>query len=459
MKKMSEEDKTIHHGWLELYTESSSGAWSKLSGKRQWKRKFIVLNQSASNEEECYLLTFDKEELWRVATPKKRLSLYPRYKISKLSDFKGREKVLEINNESNQWYVTSSKSKIVNLWALQIQMQTKLSRAISGRIFSVVGIDNKDMQSIGAASQNCLLHFTKWGITLALQKSRAILAMWPLKTIRNYEDSGHSEFTIEAGRRAPMGEGLYRFQTNVGIDREMFNVVDAFVAALLDEKACIEGGRKPTTDDEILRTYDQLYKTAIGENHAKQRPRPLNKDMMDAPGYSHIGTGVNSSGRAAATTKGDISNVSYIRPPDYNHLYNDGVDFTRVDIDEKKYSLSSSGGEPSSPRGLSFSDNQTYDKLGGALGNRHPSWGAASSVGKGEYAHINSDTIGRRRKVEDAYDQVDRSGVSFKVENLFLSFLLKLINYESTKSTKKIILQRKNVLQFNSYSSETHLIE
>ena len=213
---MSEEDKTIHCGWLEFYTESSSGAWSKISGKRQWKRKFVVLNQSASNEEECYLLTFDKEELWRVSTPKKRLALYPRYKVSKLSDFKGRERVLEINNESNQWYLTSSKNRMVNLWALQIQMQTKLSRAISGRIFSVVGIDSKDMQSIGAANQNCLLHFTKWGITLALQRSRAILAMWPLKTIRNYEDSGHSEFTIEAGRRAPMGEGFKQMWVRIG---------------------------------------------------------------------------------------------------------------------------------------------------------------------------------------------------------------------------------------------------
>lgn len=415
---MSEEDKTIHCGWLEFYTESSSGAWSKLSGKRQWKRKFVVLNQSASNEEECYLLTFDKEELWRVSTPKKRLALYPRYKVSKLSDFKGRERVLEINNESNQWYLTSSKNRMVNLWALQIQMQTKLSRAISGRIFSVVGIDSKDMQSIGAANQNCLLHFTKWGITLALQRSRAILAMWPLKTIRNYEDSGHSEFTIEAGRRAPMGEGFYRFQTNVGKDREMFNVVDAFVAALLDEKACIAGGRKQTTDDEILRTYDQLYRTAIGENHAEHRPRPINKDMiMVPPSYSHIGNAMTHNSGAASATKGDIS-VSFIRPPDYNNIYKDGVDSSRVELDdeEKKHSLSSSGG---SPRGLSsYGDDQNYDKLGAALGNRHSSWSAASTVGKGEYDHINSGTIGKNSKLDDTYDQVDRSGTSFKVRVL-----------------------------------------
>lgn len=406
---MAEEDKTIHYGWLEFYTESSSGAWIKLSGKRQWKRKFIVLNRSASNEDECYLLTFDKEELWRVATPKKRMSLYPRYKISKLADFKGKEKVLQINNESEQWYFASTtKSKFLNLWACQIQMQTKLSRSISGRIFSVVGVDSKDMQNIGAAGQKCLLHFTKWGITLALQESRAILAMWPLKTIRNYEDSGHSQFTIEAGRRAPMGEGVYRFHTTGGKDREMFNVIDAFVAALLDEKACIAGGRKPTTDEEILRTYDQLYRTAIGENSTVQqyKPRPMNKDMtVGNPGYAHIG------GTATAKGSSDLSNVSYIRPPDYDHVYKDNVDFSRVEM-EKKHSLSSSGG---SPRGLSFSDT-TYDKLG-TLDNRHQSWGATSNGGgaAAEYDHITSSTLGGRNKMEDAYDQVDRTGVTFKV--------------------------------------------
>jgi len=422
---MTEIDVTIHYGWLDLYSESSNSTWSKLSIKKQWKRRFIVLNHSASNEDEIYLLAFEKEERWRSTQAKKRVLLYPRYKVSKLNDFKGRDKVLQVDNEQDKWYFSADKSKVINLWACQIQMQTKLSRAISGRIFSVVGVTNKDMQSIGAAQQRCLLHFTKWGITLALQDSRAILAMWPIKTIRNYEDSGHSEFTIEAGRKAPMGEGLYQFQTNAGQDRDMFNVIDSFVAAILDEKACITGGRKNVRDDEILLIYDQLHKAATGFD-IEQRPRV--NDSVDTSGYAHIGQNMISSSTATS-----INKIAIHKPPDYNHLYGgENTDYNRVQLDEKKQSISSFGSD-NSPRGASFSDERNYAKLGG----RHQSWGGGSA--KGEYDHIHTDTNLSERKLNSTYDQIDRTGSSFKVSCFILSFD-KYIAHSRFKDSRKIFV-------------------
>ena len=124
----------------------------------------------------------------------------------------------------------------------------------------------KAMQRIGARDQRCLLSFTKWGLTLALQNSRAVLAMWPLDTIRNYECTGSGQFCVEAGRRSPMGEGKFQFFTSEGEDDIMFNVVDVFVNARLNERANMNPKRKNNeiTDEEVLAAYDRLHSVVLG---------------------------------------------------------------------------------------------------------------------------------------------------------------------------------------------------
>lgn len=409
---MDDQYSIIHYGWLDVMSESSASAWSKLSGKKPWKKRFIVLRQAADNPDEIQLAAYDKDDHWKVVEAKKSLMLFPRYRIAKLCNYKGKENCLEVDNEKEQWHFASDKLKNLDLWASQIQMQTKLSRAISGRIFSVSGAVQKDMQRIGAAQQRCLLHFTKWGITLALQDSRSILAMWPLKTIRNYEESGQCEFTIEAGRRAPMGEGLYKFYTNMGQDRDMFNVIDAFVNALLNEQA-YTSGKNQTTDEEILKTYEQLHKAAIG--FYASEPRPRVNDSVDTSGYSHIGDMMQKK------ILRDSTSLSIHKPPDYHHLYGADVDFTRVQLDdEKKFSPNNSLKKIESPRGFSFSEDRdgggNYDKLGG----RNQSWGATASP-PGEY-----DRIHHRREnhpsQDSVYDKIDRSehGASFKVISQYM---------------------------------------
>jgi len=164
------------------------------------------------------------------------------------------------------------------------------------------------LQKIGAAQQRCLLHITKWGVTLALQDSRSILAMWPLKTIRNYEYTGQCQFTLEAGRRSPMGEGLYMFYTNIGQDEEIFSIIDAFVAASLDEKAQMQPNKKSEiTDDDILKCYDELHKSAIGLN-----------EVNTNQGYDRI---THSTTHIPLPSR----EPSLHRPPDYNQLFDNGT--------------------------------------------------------------------------------------------------------------------------------------
>ncbi len=125
--------------------------------------------------------------------------------------------------------------------------------------------NTRPLQRIGAKDQRCLLHFTKWGLTLALQESRSVLSLWPLATIRNYECTGTGQFILEAGRRSPMGEGKYAFFTSDGEDEVMFNVIDVFVAARLSLKANLAPNKqKQVTDDDILTAYDMHHACVLG---------------------------------------------------------------------------------------------------------------------------------------------------------------------------------------------------
>lgn len=131
---------------------------------------------------------------------------------------------------------------------------------IIGEVFRVKGSGSRQMQRIGARDQQCLLHISRWGLTLALERTRAVLAQWPLTTIRSYEALDANEFIFEAGRASPMGEGKYNFFTQNGDDNKIFDVIDNFASARLRRN---QGSHAPAasselTDDDIERAYDQL---------------------------------------------------------------------------------------------------------------------------------------------------------------------------------------------------------
>ena len=119
------------------------------------------------------------------------------------------------------------------------------------------GKSDRQMQRIGAKDQYCLLHISKWGVTLALERSRAVLAQWPLTTIRTYESLDCSEFSFEAGRASPMGQGKYTFVTQPGEDNQIFDTIDGFASFRL---AGPNGHSTSAglTDEDLARAYDEL---------------------------------------------------------------------------------------------------------------------------------------------------------------------------------------------------------
>lgn len=121
------------------------------------------------------------------------------------------------------------------------------------------------MQRIGAKDQNCLLHISKWGVTLALERTRAVLAQWPLTTIRNYESMDRGEFSFEAGRRSPMGEGKYTFYTLQGEDNRIFDTIDKYASQRLNAHRGT-AHLVANSEEEMSRAYDQLRFSVLNFN-------------------------------------------------------------------------------------------------------------------------------------------------------------------------------------------------
>lgn len=67
------------------------------------------------------------------------------------------------------------------------------------------------------------------------QSNRSVLAQWPLKSIRSYESSERGQLSLEAGRVAPMGDGLYIFHTDQGVDNILYDLIDRYVMDALDQ--------------------------------------------------------------------------------------------------------------------------------------------------------------------------------------------------------------------------------
>ena len=121
-------------GWLEL-SASKSKNWLKKSVSKPWKKKFFVLRRDEDNTDRVLLLAYDKEENAAKQKPKKTLDLFPKYQVAKTNELKGKEFTFQVSNETESWFLAAKNQKVLDLWVIQIQMQTKLSRSISGQYF------------------------------------------------------------------------------------------------------------------------------------------------------------------------------------------------------------------------------------------------------------------------------------------------------------------------------------
>ncbi|XP_070532707.1 uncharacterized protein [Ptychodera flava] len=268
---------TVYEGWLEKCGISSSDGKSKgkfLQRKKSvsWKKLYFILRKERDNAKEYSVLAYyDKkpqpnEDSKDTKGRKGVTKLWPHYKIEKVFTVKDRSNVFMITTEVEKFQLYAESPNLMDLWVFHLQTQTKLRNDLPGSSFIVKALESAEHRRIGSIGNNCLLHISPWGITLALQNSRSLVGQWPLKCIRTFESSDNGRFTFEAGRSSPMGQGEYAFLTKPTDDNALFDLIDNYTIKNNQRHgSSVSSSRDNRTQvDDITEEYDRLRLATFG---------------------------------------------------------------------------------------------------------------------------------------------------------------------------------------------------
>jgi hypothetical protein len=121
-------------GWLERPVEDNdSKGWLKKSFSKKWKKGFYVLRKYCSSDQ-AFIQWFDKEESWRRQIARGTLELFPQYRVLKRNEMKGKQFVFEVNNDADTYVLAAESETVMDLWVIQLQMQTMLNPRVAGKI-------------------------------------------------------------------------------------------------------------------------------------------------------------------------------------------------------------------------------------------------------------------------------------------------------------------------------------
>ncbi len=100
-----------------------------------------------------------------------------------------------------------------------------------GRVYNVTVEEGRKAIELGISQQQCIMQITSSSVLLVLGPRPTI--SWPFNCIRRYK-CHPGIFLLEVGRKAPTGEGEFRFITHEG--QEMFEVLGKAVASRISSK-------------------------------------------------------------------------------------------------------------------------------------------------------------------------------------------------------------------------------
>ncbi|CAG2192743.1 unnamed protein product [Mytilus edulis] len=231
-----------------------------LFGKNNpWKLRYFILKKCGNQPVlECY----SKKPKNRTTAPKEKIPLLPGFHLEKVTNTKNRAYVFELTSQDKYLCLSADEQKNMDVFVFLLMSQLKLKEQIKDD-FIIVKPENSDVnRRIGAKGTNCILHISPWGVTLALQATRTVLAQWPLKSIRYFEGV-KNQFMLEAGRVAPMGDGTYIFHTEDGKENYAYDLLDQ---RIVDALTKMQPGRRGTTEemeDYVLESNNLTLLTSV----------------------------------------------------------------------------------------------------------------------------------------------------------------------------------------------------
>ncbi|KAK7475425.1 hypothetical protein BaRGS_00033306 [Batillaria attramentaria] len=250
---MDDSEDVLFQDFLYKLKSSKGGRFSRLI-QEPWKHKYFVL---CRHQDKLLLRYYNRKPKHAGrAHPKREITLWPSFKVEKVNNTHNRAFALELTAPERQVCLSADEQATVDLLVFLLQTQVRLRDNIREDLTEVKTEPSESFKRIGAKGANCILHASPWGLTLALQRSRTVLAQWPLKSVRYYESSGQGQFTIEAGKVAPMGEGVFTFHTLPGLDNRLYDTVDHYVVNTLDRP-----NQRGTSEEieDYIREFDCLH--------------------------------------------------------------------------------------------------------------------------------------------------------------------------------------------------------
>ncbi|XP_067939334.1 uncharacterized protein [Watersipora subatra] len=233
------------------FSESSSG----------WKSLYFYM----TNQDGAACLTFFKKPKSRKDKPFDVHS-HVQFQLHKKTGCNKHQtyicEVIDSHKESS-YYAFENEGRRDSFAFFMMTQRRLPENQVAGKLFTVKPVNSNDHRKIGARGSVCLLHVCQSGISLAFEISRSIIAQWPLNSIRTYGASQSDQFQIEAGKRAPMGQGLYSFLTrnkeNLLIDQALDHCISK----------AVQGTQSKSKDDKIYEEYCSLGRLACSQSHQR----------------------------------------------------------------------------------------------------------------------------------------------------------------------------------------------
>ncbi|XP_064616938.1 uncharacterized protein LOC135480937 [Liolophura sinensis] len=230
----------------------------KFGGSNSWQPKYFLLRKQGNIP---YLEYHNKKPKNKNAIPRGKIPLRPSFRVEKSMNAKNRAYVFEVITPARHLCLSADEQKIMDLFVFYLQSQVRLSGDVIDDYFIVEPENSEAHRRIGSRGTCCIFHIAPWGIdpgsttseakapppVASWPNSRAVLAQWPLKCIRCYESNSNGQFILEAGRIAPMGDGVYVFNTRPGEDNAMYDLLDKYVLAAT---AALKG-RHPNNQEQF----------------------------------------------------------------------------------------------------------------------------------------------------------------------------------------------------------------
>ena len=296
----------IFEGHLERNNLSGSG--------KEWKRGYCLFRKHPTTGSK--VLEFYKDANWTKSEPKAVCNLLSEYDVSYVAGSTKKRFVFELRTVDQAYELGAPGEGLRQLWieALNNAKGALNNSSINNVVqtFNVVLL-NEDLvqRHLDGYTGTCQLMITDAEVVVVAAGQTKI--RWKFSTIRRYK-SQTGTFVIEVGRKAPTGDGEFRFDTSNPSD--LFTVLEEAVKNRIRAKG-IE--ISTTNNQETSSTKLKLassHSPPIANRNAGQSSSsaPVNHQhaVVDTQ-YSHLSQ--------IQTTKGSASSDSKT-PSEYDSLFN-----------------------------------------------------------------------------------------------------------------------------------------